>query len=208
MKYPANLPLTLVAALFTLSACEQAPKPEPLPAPASSSPIAAAAAQASEGRSLVALGEHLVKTSGCHDCHTPMKVGPNGPEPDMSLMLAGHPESMKVPPPPSPSPPWIVASAATNTAHAGPWGVSFTSNLTPDKETGLGSWSKDTFAQAIRTGRHQGRGRPIRPPMPILAYRNFTDDELGAIYAYLQSIPAIRNRVPEPLPPSTTKPRG
>jgi hypothetical protein len=49
---------------------------------------------------------------------------------------------------------------------------------------------------------HLGRGRPILPPMPILMYRNFTDADLEAIFAYLQSIPAIRNKVPEPQPPS------
>jgi hypothetical protein len=43
---------------------------------------------------------------------------------------------------------------------------------------------------------------PILPPMPILMYRNFTDADLEAIFAYLQSIPAIRNKVPEPQPPS------
>jgi hypothetical protein len=47
-----------------------------------------------------------------------------------------------------------------------------------------------------------GRGREVLPPMPIMVYNNFTDDDLAAIFAYLQTIPAIRNRVPEPLPPA------
>jgi hypothetical protein len=46
-----------------------------------------------------------------------------------------------------------------------------------------------------------GRGRPILPPMPIPMYKHFTDVDLEAIFAYLQSIPAIRNKVPEPLAP-------
>jgi len=150
----------------------------------------------------IALGEHLVSTSGCHDCHTPWKLGANGPEPDMSRMLSGHPEAMKVPPPPPPAPPWIVSILATNTAYAGPWGVSFTANLTPDDETGLGTWTRETFIQTIRTGRHMGRGRPLLPPMPVPVYRNFSDDELGAIHAYLRTIPKHRNRVPEPMPPA------
>ena len=104
--------------------------------------------------------------------------------------------------------PWIVASAATNTAHSGPWRITFTANLTPDVGTGLGSWSKDSFIQTIRTGRHMGRGRPILPPMPIPVYRNFSDDELGAIFAYLQTIPAIENKVPDPVPPAPAKSRG
>ncbi len=157
----------------------------------------------------MARGEHLVLTAGCHDCHTPLKMGKNGPEPDMSRMLSGHPEGMKLPPAPAPAMPWIVAAAATNTAWAGPWGVSFTANLTPDKETGLGAWSEEEFVQALKTGRHHGRGRPILPPMPIPSYRNFSADELGAIFAYLGSIPALKNQVPDPLPPNAprAKPR-
>jgi hypothetical protein len=91
---------------------------------------------------------------------------------------------------------------ATNTAWAGPWGVSFTANLTPDKETGLGAWTFENFKQAIRTGRHMGQGRPILPPMPYQMYKNFDDAELHAIFAYLRTIPAMKNRVPNPLPPS------
>src|SRR5690606_15811076 len=153
-------------------------------------------------------GEHLVLTSGCHDCHTPFKPGPSGAEPDMTRALSGHPESMKMPPAPQPSGPWLVAVAATNTAWAGPWGVSFTANLTPDKKTGLGTWDEDTFVRTIRTGRHMGQGRPILPPMPVPVYQNFSDEELRDIFAYLQSLPAIENRVPEPLPPASSKPLG
>ena len=91
------------------------------------------------------------------------------------------------------------------TAWSGPWGVSFTANLTPDKETGLGKWTETTFIQTIRTGRHMGRGRPILPPMPYPMYKNFTDEDLKAIFSYLQSIPAIENRVPEPLPAPAAK---
>jgi len=36
-------------------------------------------------------GEYLVNAVGCHDCHTPLQMGPNGPEPDLSRMLSGHP---------------------------------------------------------------------------------------------------------------------
>jgi cytochrome c1 len=88
---------------------------------------------------------------------------------------------------------------------AGPWGVSFTANLTPDKETGTGTWTEEQFVQTIRTGRHLGRGRPVLPPMPIPMYKNFTDDELKDIFAYLQSLPPIHNRVPAPLPPAEAK---
>jgi hypothetical protein len=149
----------------------------------------------------VARGKYVVTVSGCNDCHTPWVAGPNGPEPDMSRMLSGHPEGDALPPAPAPSGPWIVAAAATNTAWSGPWGVSFTANLTPDPETGLGRWTQRNFTETLRTGRHMGRGRAILPPMPIPMYKHFTDADLEAIFAYLQSIPPVRNRVPEPLPP-------
>ena len=152
---------------------------------------------------IVARGKYLVSTSGCHDCHTPFKLGASGPEPDMSRALSGHPEGLVMPPPPTlPAGPWLVTSAATNTAWAGPWGVSFTANLTPDAETGMGKWTAKNFRDTIRTGRHMGRGRAVLPPMPVPAYNNFTDGDLDAIYHYLQSIPAIKNRVPEPWAPA------
>lgn len=153
-------------------------------------------------------GQYLVSTSGCMDCHTPLKLGPNGPEPDLSRLLSGHPEPLKMPPVPAlPAGPWAVVSSATNTAWAGPWGVSFTANLTPDPETGLGKWTAADFRSTIRTGRHMGRGREILPPMPTPVYNNFTDADLDAIYAYLRTIPAVRNRVPEPLPPMAPEAR-
>ncbi len=96
---------------------------------------APAVAQMSE-EEMIARGEYLVATSGCNDCHTPWKMGANGPEPDMELMLSGHPESLPVTEVPEFSEPWVALTYATNTAIAGPWGVSFTANLTPDPETG------------------------------------------------------------------------
>jgi mono/diheme cytochrome c family protein len=149
----------------------------------------------------VARGQYLVTIAGCHDCHTPFKMGAGGPEPDMSRALSGHPAGMTLPPPPKPEGPWITSVAATNTAWAGPWGVSFTANLTPDAETGLGKWTERNFKDTMRTGRRMGRGREILPPMPIPMYKHMNDADLEAIYAYLQSIPAIANPVPEPLPP-------
>ncbi len=149
-----------------------------------------------------ARGKYLVDTSGCIDCHTPFKMGANGPEPDMTRHLSGHPEALKMPPAPTlPDGPWLVISAATNTAFAGPWGVSFTANLTPDRDTGLGEWTVRDFRDTFRTGRHMGRGRAILPPMPIPVYNNFVDADLEAIYAYLRTLPAVKNRVPEPLAP-------
>lgn len=157
---------------------------------------------ASAATTKVARGKYLVTVAGCNDCHTPLKLGSNGPEPDMSRMLSGHPESLAMPPAPRlPDGPWQVTAAATSTAWSGPWGVSFTANLTPDAETGLGRWSFRNFKDTIRTGRHLGRGRPILPPMPIPMYKHFTDEDLEAIYAFLRTIPPIRNQVPLPVAP-------
>ena len=162
--------------------------------------LGAAPARAADSK--VERGEYLVKTSGCHDCHTPLTMGKDGPEPDMTRMLSGHPAALQMPPvPPLPEGPWQVVASVTNTAWAGPWGVSFTKNLTPDADTGLGQWTLDNFIKTFRSGRRQGRGREILPPMPIPAYKNFTDADLEAIYTYLQSIPPIRNAVPEPIAP-------
>jgi mono/diheme cytochrome c family protein len=152
----------------------------------------------------VARGKYLVTTSGCHDCHTPWVMGPKGPHPDMTRALSGHPADFALPPAPKPSGPWIVSASATNTAWSGPWGVSFTANLTSDADTGLGKWTLKNFKDTIRTGRHMGRGREILPPMPIPMYKNFSDADLEAIFSYLQTLPPVKNRVPEPLPPSSS----
>jgi len=163
------------------------------------SAMAAAKAPRSD---LVKRGEYLTTVAGCNDCHTPWKMGANGPEPDMSRMLSGHPEALAVEANPRPpAEPWMAATTGTFTAWAGPWGTSFSANLTPDPETGLGKWTQQNFVEAMRTGRHMGRGRPILPPMPWPNLAKMTDEDLRATFAYLQSIPAIKNRVPDPLPP-------
>src|SRR5258706_15097575 len=96
------------------------------------------------------------------------------------------------------------------TAWGGPWGVSFAINLTPDKETGIAEWSEDHFIQSMRTGKHQGQanGRDILPPMPWENTKAMTDDDLKAGYAYLRSIPAVKNQVPLPVPPAAAGKRS
>lgn len=151
-------------------------------------------------------GAHLVRTMGCNDCHTPWKPGPRGPEPDMTRALTGHPADMVMPPPPAlPPGPWLWLGAATNTAFAGPWGVSFTANLTPDPETGLGKWTEDMFIATMKTGRHEGKGRPILPPMPFQILAALGDEDIKSIFAYLQSLPPVKNRVPQPVDPPEAK---
>jgi mono/diheme cytochrome c family protein len=157
------------------------------------------AQESTQGRApeqVVQRGEYLVKIMGCNDCHTPWKMGPQGPEPDMTRFLSGHPEQIGPLPKAAAAAPYLWSGFGTNTAFTGPWGVSYTFNLTPEPNTGLGIWTEEMFMQAIRTGKHMGVSRPINPPMPWPAYRNATDDDLKAIYAYLRTIKPIVNHVP------------
>jgi hypothetical protein len=180
-----------VAAIAFVSAADQTPSRPAAAKPGGATPAASAA--------LVKKGEYLVKNHGCTDCHTPAKMGPNGPEPDAARYLSGHPSDLKLPPPPKPQGPWIVSADASGTAWSGPWGISYTANLTPDAETGLGSWTEQQFIQALRTGRHQGRGRQILPPMPWQPFGTMTNADLKAVFAYLRSIKPIKNKVPDPV---------
>jgi cytochrome c553 len=80
--------------------------------------------------------------------------------------------------------------------------VSFTANLTPDPDNGLGKWTEDMFVQTMRTGRHEGKGRPILPPMPYQMIAALGDDDIKALFAYLQSLPPSKNKVPQPIDPA------
>lgn len=145
-------------------------------------------------------GKALVWSIACNDCHTPKKMGPRGPELDESRLLSGHRETPVLPPPPAlPPGPWGIVTNLELTAWSGPWGVTYTANLTPDPETGLGLWTEQNFIRALRLGRHMGASRPIQPPMPWEVYGRLSDDDLKAIFAYLRSIPPVKNKVPEPI---------
>ncbi len=129
-----------------------------------------------EGRTeaRVERGRYLVSIMGCHDCHTPWKMGANGPEPDMTRALSGHPEGFAMTTPPALTGTWLSAGAATNTAYAGPWGISYTANLTPDQNTGSGSGPKTcsstpsgpavTWACPARSRRRCRGPRTATPP--------------------------------------------
>jgi mono/diheme cytochrome c family protein len=155
--------------------------------------------------SQVEWGEHLVLIGGCHDCHTPKKMTSHGPVLDTTLWLAGHPANM----------PRIdidrkeieakgLAVAMDLTEWVGPWGISFSANLTPDP-TGLGNWTEEQFIYALRNGIAKGipGSRPILPPMPWEMIRYMTDDEMKAVFAYLKSINPVDNIVPAPVPPTS-----
>jgi mono/diheme cytochrome c family protein len=117
-------------------------------------------------------GRYLVNYGGCNDCHTPKVMTANGPVPDKSRLLSGH-----------------------------PWGISFAANLTPDQQTGLGGWTAELFIKTMRTGKHFGVARPLLPPMPWFSLAALSDRDLKAVFAYLKSIKPIRNQVPQPVPP-------
>jgi mono/diheme cytochrome c family protein len=157
-------------------------------------------AQAAKGEVSAERGKYVVEAiGGCNDCHTPYKMGENGPEPDMSRMLSGHPAGISVTPPPQLSGQWMASVSQTFTAWSGPWGLSYTKNLTPDNETGLGKWTEQQFIDTLRNGREQGRGRQLLPPMPWQSFRLMTDNDLKSIWAYLRTIPPIKNKVPDPI---------
>jgi hypothetical protein len=166
-------------------------------------PVAPSPTTVPSGNTSVERGKYLVSIAGCNDCHTPFIMGSNGPEPDMTRMLSGHPQNAKLSKPPQIdlASGWGWAGSATNTAFAGPWGTTYAANLTPDTMSGIGIWTEDIFVNAIRRGKHWGEARPIMPPMPWQVYRNMTDDDLKSVYAYLRTIPPVSNTVPDYEPP-------
>lgn len=153
--------------------------------------------------SQVKWGEHLVMTMSCGDCHTPKKMGPRGPEDDSTLLLSGHPAKM---PPPDVDRKAMESKGLvvtqTLTSWVGPWGISYSANLTSDT-TGIGMWSEDQFIYALRNGKLKGlpNSRPILPPMPWQSFRNLSDDELKAIFSYLKSTKPVVNVIPAAAPP-------
>jgi hypothetical protein len=166
-----------------------------------------AAKPATAGEGDAERGRYLVASLGCGDCHSPKVMGPRGLQEDGAMLLAGHPEGNPLPPPPALSGPWIAAATWDQTAWTGPWGTSYATNLTPDENTGIGSWSEETFVSSLRTGRHMGVSRPVLPPMPWRSLKNLTDEDLCSIYAYLRTIAPVHNRVPEPVLPGAVASR-
>ena len=194
----AAIILTAVLSTASLRAANAEPEAEARKHSTAPEGKAAKAAQ-------IARGKYLVDIMGCHDCHTPVKMGPKGPEPDMTRALIGHPEEFVMPPAPAlPPGPWVASIGATFTAFASPMGTVFTRNLTPDKETGLGDWTVEEFIATMKTGLERGKGRPVLPPMPVQNLKAMSDSDIRALFAYLQSIPAIKNRTPQPIEPAET----
>lgn len=178
------------AALVALTACQKTEKPD-----IDHQPFAV-----QDSASLVKKGEYLVTITGCNDCHTPKRMGPKGPELITELLLSGYQGKNAVPE-------FDLEIAKSGfaqmspdmTAAAGPWGISFAANLTPD-ETGIGNWTFEQFKTAMTQGKYKGmaNGRPLLPPMPWFNFTEMKDEDLQAIFAYLKSIKPVENVVPAP----------
>lgn len=152
-------------------------------------------------------GEHLVTIGGCNDCHTPKKMTPMGPVDDSTLLLSGHPEKLPAPDvdrKQMESKGLVVT--ADFTAWIGPWGISYSANLTPD-ETGIGNWKEDQFLYAIKNSVSKGfvGSRPLMPPMSMMPVKHMTDEELKAIFAYLKTVKSIKNNSVQPTPPVSVR---
>jgi len=176
--------LVLIATIL-LGGCLPADEPPPTP------------------EEMIGRGRYLVTVGGCNDCHTPKVFSGGGMGLDESRYLSGHPADLEIPEfsfdQVGPGK-WVLFNEHL-TAAVGPWGVSFSANLTPDEETGIGDWTETEFIDGMRTGTHRGIGRPLLPPMPWFNLATATEEDLQAIFAFLMSIPAIDNQVPDSIDP-------
>jgi len=162
-----------------------------------------AASAAPSKDSLIKRGNYLVTAMGCNDCHSPKKMGPQGPYVDTATMLSGFPSNRPIPVAAAEdSKNGMVVMNGDLTGYVGPWGTSFAANITSDA-TGIGSWSLDQFKLAIRSGKYMGlkEGRMIVPPMPWQDFANLTDADVEAIFMYLKSTKPVKNVVPAYRPP-------
>lgn len=160
--------------------------------------ISAASTDTVSPDSLVKRGAYLVNMMGCNDCHSPKIMTPQGPVPDPERLLSGHPANVPVAKfDTGTAKNWILFNGML-TNYVGPWGISYSANITSDS-TGIGTWTEKQFFKAIREGKYLGldNTRPLLPPMPWPEYKNASDDDLRAIFAFLKSTKPVRNVVPD-----------
>jgi len=181
----------LLAATFTFFNCS---------GPGKQSESAALKPEPSQ-EELIARGKYLVTIGACHDCHSPKIFTPHGFTLDTTRLLSGHPADQKIPAVVQ-TQDWVLFNNGL-TAFVGPWGVSYSANLTPD-DTGIRHWKFEQFVTAIRKGKSKGLegNRSLLPPMPWEMYRNMTDEDLKSVFTYLKSLPPINNLVPAPVSPN------
>src|ERR1700690_845509 len=152
----------------------------------------------------VARGRYIVSFAGCNDCHTPWVFNKDlgQPVPDGTRFLSGNPAGAPEPQAKVDPKTDLAFIGATFTAFKLPFGTVYSANLTPDKETGIGNWTEEMFLNVFRKGLHMGvAGRPVLPPMPWPEFRNMTDDDLKAVFAFLKTIPPVHNPVADPKVP-------
>ena len=148
-------------------------------------------------------GEYLVTIMGCNDCHSAKRMGAQGPEVIPELMLSGYPSDRPV----AKFTDKMIKQGFAQfypdlTAAAGPWGISFAANLTPD-ETGIGNWTEEQFKKALTQGKSKGLdgGRMLLPPMPWVNYATMAETDVKAVFAYLKSLKPVNNLAPQPITP-------
>jgi hypothetical protein len=148
-------------------------------------------------------GEYLVSIGGCHDCHSPKQPSGQSLELIQDRLLSGYPADRPVMKTDMRAlkQGWVLINYDITQA-AGPWGVSFSANLTSD-QTGVGNWTEDQFLRALKQGWFKGLEgtRKLLPPMPWEMLANMKDEDAKAIFAFLQSTRPISNAVPAPIPP-------
>ena len=152
-------------------------------------------------------GEYLVSIVGCDDCHSPKKMGAHGPEVIPELRLSGYPANRPVQKVDSNviKQGWALMGSDLTSA-VGPWGMSFAANITSDA-TGIGNWQEENFLRAMKQGKFKGLegSRDLLPPMPWFIYKNMTDEDVKAIFAYLKTVKPVDNIVPRPVQLSELK---
>lgn len=155
-----------------------------------------------DSAAIVDQGKYLVNALGCNDCHSPKVMTDRGPMPDPKRLLSGHDANEVLPDFDSETAKGYVLFNMNGTAMVGPWGTSFSGNLTPD-DTGIGTWTETQFLKAMKEGKYKGLdgSRQLLPPMPWPNYAQMKDKDLKAIFAYLKSIDPVENIVPQPIPP-------
>jgi hypothetical protein len=197
-----TIALLALPAAIAVSGCNRPAQPAGADVvPSATAPAGAPAPLTGDAQ--IERGRMLVIGGGCHDCHTPKKFGPAGPEFDYDRALSGHPQDVTIAAPikNDPKSPWQVHANGHLTAWTGAWGVSFAANITGDMNTGIGIWTEKMFIDAMKTGKHMGTSRQILPPMPWNFYGQLPEEDLKALLAYLKSTKPIANRVPVPLGP-------
>lgn len=153
-------------------------------------------------------GQILTVEHGCVFCHSPKVTEEDDLIPDPDKLFSGHPSDKKLPDIPADIigyDKWFGLYTTGFTAWGGPWGISYAANITPHKENGIGKWSEKDFINVIRLGIHSSFKRTLMPPMPWNEINRLSDEDLGAIFVYLQTVKPIDNKVPESVPMKSTE---